>query len=168
MTRIELAYPAWEADVLPLNYTRLSAYNKSIYTDFPTVVKRKISNQFVEQSIWFMQDRKISFVVSCSTLGDGKRSKNRVFSFPVKGPANELTAPAMAPFLPINKPDKEQTDPKGDKFIKPPPSPCSAMKKASTSSTKPKPSEALLIPTVRQHRSKKQPELTAIFRSNSV
>ncbi len=43
VTRIELAYPAWEADVLPLNYTRLSAYNTSLYTDFPAVVKRKIS-----------------------------------------------------------------------------------------------------------------------------
>ena len=42
MTRIELAYPAWEAGVLPLNYARISPYNSSIYTHFKAVVKRKI------------------------------------------------------------------------------------------------------------------------------
>ncbi len=45
VTRIELAYPAWEADVLPLNYTRISTYNQSIYTDSKGFVKGKISPQ---------------------------------------------------------------------------------------------------------------------------
>jgi hypothetical protein len=42
VTRIELAYRAWEARVLPLNYTRLNACLTGIYIDFPAVVKRKI------------------------------------------------------------------------------------------------------------------------------
>jgi hypothetical protein len=45
VTRIELAYPAWEADVLPLNYTRVSAYKVDIYTDPRAFVKGKIALQ---------------------------------------------------------------------------------------------------------------------------
>src|SRR5690554_2943198 len=39
-TRIELAYPAWEAGVLPLNYARLSACLQGLYTPLGRIVKK--------------------------------------------------------------------------------------------------------------------------------
>ena len=51
-TRIELAYPAWEAGVLPLNYARLSIYNQNTYTHFPGFVKRKIPPLRPASRLW--------------------------------------------------------------------------------------------------------------------
>ena len=55
VTRIELAYPAWEADVLPLNYTRLSAYNSiSIYTDSRDLSRIKYGPGVSGASFWVL------------------------------------------------------------------------------------------------------------------